>query len=83
MTPADEKTAQAGAIALEAHARLTPIRNGGAFIAEALRMIVDTQAELARLSGLTPNTITAIKQGKRPTAAQRAAISWAIFKRWA
>lgn len=39
-----------------------------------------TQADLARVSGLTPNTITALNKGKRPTAAQRSAILWAIFK---
>jgi len=39
-----------------------------------------TQADLARLSGLTGNTITAIKRGKRPSAAQRSAILWAIAR---
>jgi len=45
--------------------------------------IMDTQAALGRLSGLTQNTLRAFKEGKRPTAAQRAALCWAIFRRWA
>lgn len=39
-----------------------------------------TQADIARGSGLTPNTITALAHGKKPTAAQRAAIMWAIAR---
>lgn len=56
---------------------------GPALIEAATGTIMDTQATLARLSGMTPNTITALKQGKRPTAAQRAAIYWAVFARYA
>lgn len=40
-----------------------------------------TQADLARASGLTPATLGAFKKGKRPTAAQRAALCWALTKR--
>lgn len=40
-----------------------------------------TQADLARASGLNPATLGAFKKGKRPTAAQRAALAWAIAKR--
>lgn len=54
---------------------------GPELIQAATAAIMDTQATLARLSGMTPNTITALKQGKRPTAAQRAAILWAVFAR--
>lgn len=59
--------------------RLTDAPDGPSLIALAARM-ASTQADLARLSGLTANTVTAIKKGKRPTAAQRAAIYWAIAK---
>ena len=55
---------------------------GPELIQYALASIADTQAELARLSGLTPNTVRAIKQGKKASAAQRAAICWAIVVRW-
>jgi len=54
---------------------------GPELVKAATAAIMDTQATLARLSGMTPNTITALKQGKRPTAAQRAAILWAVFAR--
>ena len=40
-----------------------------------------TQADLARKSGMTAATITAIKKGKKPNAAQRAAFCWAIANR--
>lgn len=59
--------------------KLTNAPDGPALIGLAASM-VSTQADLARLSGLTGNTITAIKRGKRPTAAQRAAIYWAVAK---
>jgi hypothetical protein len=55
--------------------------SGPELIEAATDAIMDTQANLARLSGMTPNTITALKQGKRPSAAQRAAILWAVFAR--
>ena len=41
-----------------------------------------TQGDLSKASGLAPNTITAFKQGKRPNAAQRAALCWALAKRF-
>lgn len=53
--------------------------DGPALIALAV-MHTQSQADLSRLSGITPNTLTAIKQGKRPTAAHRAAILWAIAR---
>jgi hypothetical protein len=54
--------------------------SGPDLIAEAMKFSLSRQTDLARHSGLTPNTITALKQGKRPTAAQRAAIMWASVK---
>lgn len=77
-----EQLARAAVIAINARETFRKM-SGPELIEAAVLMIVDTQAELARLSGLTPNTITALKQGKRPTAAQRAAILWAVFARWA
>lgn len=77
----EDRTARAGAQALEAEQAMRQLA-GPAFIERAIQELADTQAELVRLSGLTENTVRAIKKGKRPTAAQRAAIMWAIFKRW-
>jgi len=68
-------------LALEAESKFNTL-SGPELIAAATALIADTQAELARLSGLTANTITTLKQGKKPTAAQRKAILWAVFKRW-
>ena len=50
-------------------------------IAYLLNVGIWTQADLARNSGMTAATITAIKKGKKPNAAQRAAFCWAIAKR--
>lgn len=55
--------------------------DGPGLIELASHGMMQNQADLARASGLTANTITAIKRGKRPTAAQRAAIYWAIAVR--
>jgi len=68
-------------LALEAEARFKTL-SGPELIEAATAMIADTQAELARLSGINQNTLTALKKGKRPSAAQRAAILWAVFRRW-
>jgi transcriptional regulator with XRE-family HTH domain len=57
-------------------------QNGAQTIETALAYIADTRAELARLSGMTPETLRAIERGKRPTRAQKAALAWAIVKRW-
>lgn len=83
-TPDDRRQASLAAAAMRALEARDQFRSlsGPALITLATAMIADTQATLARLSGLTPNTITALKQGKRPTAAQRAAIAWAVFERW-
>ena len=35
-----------------------------------------SQADLARLSGITANTLTAIKQGQRLSASTRSALLW-------
>lgn len=59
--------------------RMTDAPDGPSLIGLAVAF-TSTQADLARLSGLTGNTITALKRGKRPTAAQRAAIYWAVAK---
>lgn len=67
--------------ALEAQHRITGA-TGPETVETVLAMIADTQAELARLSGLTENTLRALKGGKRPSAAQRAALCWAVFRRW-
>lgn len=83
-TPPTQEQIEAEALAGKARAiraevdRLRATIDPARFIALAASMTYGTQADLARLSGLTANTITAIKQGKRPTAAQRAAIYWAI-----
>lgn len=55
---------------------------GPELLADALAKIADTQAELGRLSGLSQNALRSLKRGGKPTAAQRAAICWAIFTRW-
>lgn len=69
--------------ALDAETRFTSATSGADLIAMAVAAICDTQAELARLSGLTDNTLRAIKQGRtRATKAQRAALCWAVVKRW-
>jgi len=57
--------------------------NGADLIAYAQNAIADTQAELSRLSGLNADTIRAIGKGRRVTRAQRAALCWAVFRRWA
>lgn len=69
--------------ALDAETRFARAKSGADLIAMAIAAICDTQAELARLSGLTDNTLRAIKQGKRASKAQRAALCWAVVKRWA
>lgn len=56
---------------------------GPQIVEAAISAIADTQAELGRLSGLTQNTLRAMKAGKKPSTAQRAAMAWAVFKRWA
>ena len=80
---------------LNAQAHVTPEPNGTALQAEtALASLTGpqavehclnaglwTQAQLAAASGLAPNTLTAFKKGKRPNAAQRAALCWALAKR--
>jgi len=77
-----EDTSRCERMALEAEDRFRNL-SGPEIIAEALAMTMGTQADLARLSGLTNNTVTTLKQGKRPNAAQRAALCWAVFRRWA
>jgi hypothetical protein len=72
--------AAAAAHALEAEQQIGARTSGADLIAFAIAKTMGTQADLARLTGLTPNTITAIKRGKRATAAQRSAILWAIFR---
>ena len=55
--------------------------SGPEAIGYALAMMHGTQADLARASGITGPTITAMKQGKsKPNAAHRAALAWAIAK---
>ena len=55
--------------------------SGREAIAYALRKMVGTQADLARASGITGTTISAMKNSaRRPNAAQRAALAWAIAK---
>lgn len=78
--PRRERLADAAERALSAREKWRNL-SGPELIEAATAAIMDTQANLARLSGMTPNTITALKQGKRPTAAQRAAILWAVFAR--
>jgi transcriptional regulator with XRE-family HTH domain len=41
------------------------------------------QQDLAKASGLAPDTITKLKNGKKPTNAQRAALKWALATRTA
>ncbi len=78
--PRQDQLLAAAERALEARDNFRRL-TGPELINAATSAIMDTQAELARLSGMTANTITALKQGKRPTAAQRAAILWAVFAR--
>lgn len=83
MNSADRRTEHLASAAERALRAREEWRNlsGPELIEAATTAIMDTQATLARLSGMTPNTITKLKQGKRPTAAQRAAILWAVFAR--
>lgn len=53
--------------------------SGPDLIALAVRHC-QSQAELSRLSGLTQNTITAIKRGQALNASTRSAILWAIAR---
>lgn len=39
------------------------------------------QADLARETGMTPNTISDLKKKNRPTKAQKELLKWAIWKR--
>ena len=65
---------------LEAERQLEHLTGPDA-LAYVLAAGIWTQADLARASGLNPATLGAFKKGKRPTAAQRAALAWAIAKR--
>ena len=81
-TDADaDRYGRALARAIEAETKLAHA-TGEQAIAIALDCTLDTRAELARLSGMTAETLRAIERGKRPTRAQRAALCWAIVKRW-
>ena len=68
--------------ALDAHRTLETC-DGPTAIKTALNFTIGTRADLARLSGMTAETLRTLERGKRPNAAQRAALSWAVFKRWA
>ena len=61
-------------------ARQAESMDGPQLLDAALQAAPLTQADLARLSGLTQNTITAFRKGKRPSAAQRSAILWGIAR---
>ena len=64
---------------LRAAARAAETADGPGIVALGVSY-TQSQADLARMSGITPNTLTTIKRGKRPTAAHRAAILWAIAR---
>lgn len=55
------------------------LMSGPDLIAEAVKH-ASSQANLARLSGVTANTISTIKSGQEPSLATRNAILWGIAR---
>lgn len=74
----DAIEAQRVALIREA-ARIAERLDGPELLAYAMKFC-HSQAEVARVSGITENTLTALKQGKRPSPAQRAALMWGIAR---
>lgn len=52
----------------------------GAGLIEYAAARIGTQADLARASGLTPQTVTHAKQRDKTSKSQKAAIMWALAK---
>lgn len=61
--------------------RMIADMSGPEALAYCLAAGIWSQSDLSRASGITPNTLTAFKRGKKPNAAQRAALAWALAKR--
>ena len=51
-------------------------------VRRAMTLTFMTQADLARASGITQETLRRYSAGRRPTAAHVAALSWAVLRRY-
>jgi hypothetical protein len=69
----------ARALAFKAYAESA---SGPEILSRALCSAIMSQADLARASGITQETLRRFKKGARPTQAHITAMTWAVMRRY-